>query len=201
MLPKTATDLQRCIHHREGLWGTASVCRFYLLFPWTQENNRQRLRVSPTTMCHNGLPFLLPACTESAKQDNIWLTLHRVDIFAFSKNHLTRDRKDFAIYKKNVRTNMRTLQCPESSRNLLDKLTTSFCIFPSLLFGWLYWTTHILFFPVNIDHPSSCFLDAVYSVAQYLFCYLLADFKPSHFTTSPTHLRAMTTMKCQSPFD
>ena len=150
-------------------------------FPELRKTTDKNWGPSPTTMRHNGLPFLLPAGTESAKQDNIWLTLHRVDICAFSKNHPDAWQKRLRYIWKKVRNNMRILQCPEPSRNLLDNPITSFCIFPSLSFGWLYWTTHILLFPVNINHPSSCFLDAVHSVAQYLFCYLLADFKPSHF--------------------
>ena len=95
---------------------------------------------------------------------------------------------------------MRILECPEPSRNLLDNPITSFCIFPSVSFGWLYWTTHILLFPVNINHPSSCFLDAVHSVAQYLFCYLLADFKPSHFFDIPYTLTCSDSREVSKPF-
>ena len=95
-----------------------------------------------------------------------------------AKTVLTHDRKDNILEnkpKKEVTGGHYNAQSLQS--NLLDKRTTFFCIFPSLLFGRLYWIDHLLFFPANIDHSSSCFLDAVFSIYQYLFCSLLADCK------------------------
>jgi hypothetical protein len=107
-----------------------------------------------------------------------------------------RDRRDQTLEnrtkkkKKEITRGHYNAQSLQS--NLLDKRTTSFCIFPSLLFGRLYWTNHLLFFPANIDHSSPCFLDTVFSIYQYLFCCLLADFNPLTFydilyTLTPSH--------------